>query len=130
MPIKVYWDNEEQTIIRNDFEGHWTWEEYLSMMTDMGSMMRTVDHRVDAVGNMKPGIMPASGSAMALARASMRKLPSNCGLIVIVTNPFINALLNTFKKFDKELGATLRGVSRVEDAYTLIEREREQKLQP
>jgi hypothetical protein len=125
MPIKLYWDNDEKTIARYDFEGRWTWDEYMTVMAELAVMMRSVDHRVDAVCNMKPGIMPTSGSAMALARASMRKLPSNCDLIVIVTNPFINALLNTFKKFDKELGAMLRGVSRVEDAYTLIEREHE-----
>jgi hypothetical protein len=125
MPIKLYWDNEEKTIARYDFEGRWTWDEYLTIMADLAEMMRSVDHTVNAIGNMKLGIMPTSGSAMSLARAALRKLPANRGIIVVVTNPLVSAMLSMFKQFDKEIGGILRGTSSVEDAYKIIERERE-----
>jgi hypothetical protein len=127
MPIKLYWDNDEKTIARYDFEGRWTWDEYMTVMAELAVMMRSVDHTVDAIGNMKPGIMPTSGSAMSLARAALRKLPANRGIIVVVTNPLVSAMLSMFKQFDKEIGGLLRGVSKVEDAYALIERERERE---
>lgn len=125
MPIQAKWNNDEKTVLRYDFEGRWTWDEYFGVMAQITNMMKSVDHRVDAIANMKPGIMPTSGSAMSSARSALRKLPPNCGVVVVVTNSFISAMLALFKQFDRDLGKLLRGATSVEEAHRIIEQERE-----
>jgi hypothetical protein len=129
MGIQTDWDNAEKTILRSDFEGKWTWDEYFVTMKQVVEMMKAVDHRVDAIANMKPGIMPISGSAMSNARTALSWLPANCGVIAIVTNPFVAALLSTFKQFDRRLGSLLISAKSVEEARERIARERRQ-IQP
>ena len=125
MPIHIKWDNDEKTILRYDFEGRWTWDEYFSVMKQLTAMMASVEYRVDAIANMKPGIMPTSGSAMSSARTALRKLPPNCGVVVVVTNSFISAMLSVFKQFDREIGKMLRGTTSLEEAYQVIQQERD-----
>ncbi len=130
MPIPIRWEDPEQTIVRYDFEGHWTWDEYFAAMNQIYQMFGSVEHRVDAIANMKPGIMPIGGSAMSAARSALRKLPPNRGVIVIIINPFISAMLSAFKQFDREFGTFLRSANSVEEARLLIQREREKAAQP
>lgn len=124
MPITIAWDNEEKSVIRYDFNGAWTWNQYLQVMEELMIMMKSVEHRVDAIANMKSGIMPMSGSALSIARTALYKLPSNRGVVVVVTNPFVGVMLKTFKQFDREIGAILRAASSIEEANELILHER------
>ena len=62
---------------------------------------------------------------MSSARTALRKLPPNCGVVVVVTNSLISAMLTLFKQFDRELGKLLRGATSVEEARHIIQQERE-----
>lgn len=125
MPINVTWANQEQDIVFLDYEGRWTWDEYFNAMKQLGQFIASVNHRVDAIANMKPGIMPTSGSAMTAARTTLRGLPPNRGVIVIVTNPLIGAMLTIFRQFDRDMGNLLRAANSVEEGYTIIQQERQ-----
>ena len=123
MPIAVSWDNPEKTILRYDYQGRWTWDEYFKINEEGVSLIASVAHRVDTISNMKPGMMPVSGSGMSSAKAALRKLPSNAGIIVVVTNSLANALLKAIKQYDRDLGAKFRGATSIDEARTIIERE-------
>jgi hypothetical protein len=93
----------------------------------MAELVKSVDYRIDVIANMKPGVMPMSGSALSAARTSMTWLPANCGIIVIVINPFVGALLSTFKQLDRKLSDRLRAARTIEEARAIIARERAAK---
>jgi hypothetical protein len=46
MPLRVYWESPEKTIIRCDSTGRWTWDEYHYAVNDIVALMATVTHRV------------------------------------------------------------------------------------
>ena len=100
MPIEIQWDDEAKTIIRENYLGQWTWDNFFAMSNQAAEMMKTVDHRVDILANMKDGIMPTSGASMSNSRKVLLALPSNWGVIVVVTNSFVSVLASIFKQFD------------------------------
>lgn len=124
MAIELIWHDEAKSIICENYQGQWTWEDYFAMSAALVEMMKSVDHRVDIVANMKEGTMPRSGASMTFAKKAMTSLPPNWGRMVIVTNPFIRALTSIFKKFDSQLGSKILTADTVEKAYQVIAEER------
>lgn len=120
MPMNAAWDNAEQTVIRQDYVGKWTWEEYFEMTKKTRDMISSMSHVVDVISDMKPGIIPRQGSAITFARKALSSLPPNRGIIVVVTNPLVAALLRVFKNLDKEIGPFMYAVNSVEEARKLI----------
>lgn len=51
MGITVNWEDEAQTILRMEFEGHWTVDELRKVGTDCILMIRTVKHPVYVVSD-------------------------------------------------------------------------------
>jgi hypothetical protein len=46
MPIQVFWDNEDHTIIRYVFAEPWVWSDLRAAVTASNSMLDSVDHKV------------------------------------------------------------------------------------
>jgi hypothetical protein len=120
MSIIVQWDNDEKTIVRQEYQGVWTWDDYFTALHESDELVASVEHCVDVIVNMRPGILPKNGAAMSNARSAMRSGPPNRGLVVIVTNPFIRALLNVFLKIDRQFAPMVAGVDSIEQARALI----------
>jgi hypothetical protein len=49
MPVELYWDNEEKTVIRADVSGKWTLDEAKTARLEMFKLFDTVTHRVDVI---------------------------------------------------------------------------------
>lgn len=124
MPVKSQWDNADKTIIRNDFEGNWTWEEYFEMIEQRNALMSSVDHRVDVIANMRPANMPTSGGALSSAKLSLSNVPPNHGIFVIVINTMVGTMLDIFKLFDRQTGISLHAAKSLEEAREIISQER------
>ncbi len=52
MSISVQWDNPEQTIVRWDFDGEWTWEMFRKAQYASNQLILSVRHRVDIIGDV------------------------------------------------------------------------------
>jgi hypothetical protein len=123
MPIITQWDNDEKTIVRHDFQGRWTWEEFFEAERRANELVATVTHRVDIISNMREGAMPHQG-ALANARSVIHRLKANLGVIVVVVNPLLAATTKVFKKVDKDFDRVVRAANSVQDARQVIEQER------
>ncbi len=124
MGVFVKWDNPEQTVIRNDFEGAWTWDEFEHAMAESRQLMLGVSHQVDVIVNMKPGEMPR-GNALAYGVNAMRKWPANLRTMIVVTNPYVQAVATVFKQLNRSLTAKMQMVASIEDAYRFVEKQPE-----
>ena len=95
MPIRVYWVDTEQTILRYDFEGRWTWDEFYPAYYEAIAMENAVSHRVDIILDMRTSHMIPANALLHMKNFS-EKQPPNVGLSVFVTsNAFVIALYNT-----------------------------------
>lgn len=124
MGILVSWDNEANTVIRADYAGHWTWEEFSEGINEAAEMIRSVSYRVDLIENMKPGTLPVSGSVVNYARNAMRTFPDNLRLLVVVTNPFVRAMGTVFLNLNSEYRKKIAMVDSIDLAYQMLEQSR------
>src|SRR3712207_4316232 len=86
MPINIFWDNPQQNIIRQDFNGRWTSDEYVKSVFTMYEMIRTVPHKVHIIVDMTR----TEGMTTRMLAAAPRfneKLPPNRGLTIGINVP-------------------------------------------
>ena len=120
MAVKVYWENDEKTIIRYDFEGHWTWDDLYPEYDRAIKMEKSVDHCVDVILDMRES-QSIPLSAITHVRSIAGKQPDNVGLSVLVTtNRAILTLYNVGMKIDKNIAKYFAAASTIEEAYALI----------
>jgi hypothetical protein len=93
MPVTTQWDNPEQTVIRMDFVGRWTWDEFFAANSQLMRLFASVPHIVDIlVDNTQNQLLLPEGT-MARARKVFGDAPPNRGFMVIVG---ANALVRMF----------------------------------
>jgi hypothetical protein len=52
MPVQACWDDQQHTVVRLHFTGHWTWEELSEAGVNVAAMMQSCPVRVDAISDM------------------------------------------------------------------------------
>jgi hypothetical protein len=125
MPITNHWLDAEHSIIKQDYEGHWAWDEFFASADDGRALAKSVDHRVDYILDMRKGVIPRSGSTLTNSRAVMSRRAPNAGIFVILTTPFVKTMLNVFKNFDREHGAIMFAAGTPEEAQAIIAKHRQ-----
>jgi len=120
LPIRVYWEDADQTIVRYDFEGKWTWDELYTAYYEAIAMETSVTQRVDIILDMrKSGAIPTN--ALLHMKNFSEKQPPNVGLsIFVTTNAFVTALYGTAIKFYAKIAFYFRLVKTLEQAHAMI----------
>ena len=80
--ITVEWDNKQQSVIRYDFKGLWTWEEFENAVERSFTMTEAVGHTVHAIIHFNGGTRMLGGMVIYLRR-KLSVLPKNRGMIII-----------------------------------------------
>ncbi len=122
MSIKLFWDNPEQNIIRQEFSGRWTSDEYVQSVFTMYDMMRTVPHRVHIIVDMTR----TEGFTTRMLAAAPRfheKLPDNRGLTVGISIPrHLVTIVRVATRVYPRLGRYLHFTDTLDGAYQIIEK--------
>jgi hypothetical protein len=53
MGITIGWDNEEKSVMRFEYHGIWSWEEFYKNIEEANQMMDTVNHPVVSIIDMR-----------------------------------------------------------------------------
>ena len=128
MPINHTWVDETKSILKIEYTGRWTWDEFFAAADTGRDLATSVEHRVDYILDMQNGTVPSGGSTLTNSRAVMARRASNSGIFVIVTNPFVKIMLNVFKNFDRQHGAIMFAAGSVEEALTVIAKHRQKNV--
>jgi hypothetical protein len=126
MPIRCTWDDQDNSIIWFVVEGHWTWEEYHREVDTSIEMMKTVNHRVDLLADMREaGPVPLSAASLH-AKSSFSRLPSNHGLSVIIgADSFAQTLIKLVQSVMPVVARKSRTARSVEEVLEIIAEHRE-----
>ncbi len=120
MPVRVYWEDTDQTIVRYDFEGRWTWDELFPAYYQAIAMENAMPHRVDVILDMRKSQMIPANALLHMKNFS-EKQPPNVGLSIFVTsNAFIISLYNTAIKFYAKIAFYFRLVKTLDEAHAMI----------
>ncbi len=129
MPLHVFWDDIEKTIIRCESEGKWTWDEYHKALDQVREMLVEADYRVDLINVERPGATMPSGSPLTHFQRAAKIMPANLGInVVVVTSSLARIMASVLGKMPGNNMDKIVLVDSVEAAYTLIQRNREKSL--
>jgi hypothetical protein len=122
MPIQVFWDNPQKTILRCDFGETWTLEEYHVAIDDMHGMVTSVPHRVHIISDFSRSRTSPTGLLSAGPHIESRK-PINMGLNVIIgAKGFIKSMLNVAQRLHLT-DTRIELANSVEEGYQAIARQ-------
>jgi hypothetical protein len=119
--IQVLWDNDEKTIIRWDFKGAWTWEDWYTSVNHALELRATViEHPiVPAIFNLKSsGTVPMG--ALPHARSAMEMMDQRDYVILANTSGFVRSLTEIFRVLNAVFAEKVYLARTVEDARALI----------
>lgn len=120
MPIRVYWEDTDQTIVRYDFEGRWTWDELYTAYYQAIAMENSVIQRVDIILDMRSSAFIPANALLHMKNFS-EKQPPNVGLsIFVTTNAFVTSLYSTAIRFYAKIAFYFRLVKTLDQAHTMI----------
>jgi hypothetical protein len=126
MAVQIMWDNPEKTIVRYNFEGRWTWDEFYPVYKEALAMELSVPHRVDVIVDLQNArLFP--DNLLTHMKGISDKQPPNIGVSVLVTkHRFVHSMYNIGIKFYGKIKHYFRLAETLEDAYKMIEEERQQ----
>jgi hypothetical protein len=87
MGISVEWDNSEKTIVRFDYSGKWTWDEFYTYVKQANELMDTVDYRCVSIVDMSKSRYLPPGAAVHIRNIIRQSMSHNNSGITV----FINA---------------------------------------
>ena len=128
MPVTNTWSDDTKTVLVNDFQGFWTWDEFEAGVQRGYELIRGVDQVVYVIA--KNFTNTPKGNAMAAFRR-VENFPANMALLIIHSenmNTLSRTLLNVFLKvYGRQAGKVIY-VESMENAYKVIEKHREQSV--
>jgi hypothetical protein len=123
MPVEVTWDNPCHTIISQKYVGRWTWDEFYRMTYEQTRMMIFgTPHVVHIIADIQHSYNMSMGGALTHVHNAASAYPTNWGLLVLINaNPFINILVDLFKRNHPNIAAHICVATCYDEAYELIE---------
>jgi len=98
MGIRTSWDNENKTILRIEYEGSWTWEDFHKAHDEGNELIKSVSHRVAVIIDVSKSRLIPSG-ALSRGKHVTENKPANQGMTAVVgANGFIQGLYDLFRK--------------------------------
>ena len=83
MVVRVGWDDESDHVIRYDFEGSWTWDEFQQAYAETARLFQSADAEVGVIVNLLPSTALQRGVLEVMKRVA-DEAPPNHGLTVFV----------------------------------------------
>lgn len=126
MPVEIFWENEEQRIIRYNIVHNWTWDDIYACMKQADAMCQSVmPDRVDLIIDMSQSSGVPTNTLAHIRRISDMQQP-NAGINVIITrNNFLTVLHRASATIYPPITRYFQLVSRIEDAHAMINKSRE-----
>lgn len=122
MPIRVYWDSPDKTVIRFDVTGRWTWDEFFTAHREARKMLDGVNHSVHFVTNpidvvsfnhVPPGFL---SKMMNLYRYNQRKT----GVSIMVGGPFVQVMTQLAVRIMPQVAGQLQTACSLDQARSLL----------
>ena len=93
-PAVITWHDAAQTIIRTEYSGAWTWDDFLASKVQIDTYLHSVNHTVHILSDSRASRGLPNGNALAVLSRSFQSAPDNIGTVVVLgANPLFKSLL-------------------------------------
>ncbi len=126
MAIKVIWDNDEQTIIRQIYGGHLKREDYSVAVDEFERLAKSVMHTVHSIMDRSEVLSTTPGMVLPAMRYANSHVPPNIGLRVIVkASAFTRVMVEAGRRIAPRLMEEVYFADTLDEARAIIARHAE-----
>lgn len=107
MGIELYWDNDEQTILLCEFDGHWTWDEMFRTLNAIKKITDKAEYEIGAIVDVRNGLNFPGGSMLSAENFERAKQILKFGeggtgpIAVVGANSVVKAIYSTMLTINK-----------------------------
>lgn len=103
MPITITWDNAEQTVLRWDYQGEWTWQELLDANEISYAMVAAQPHIVDIIVDMTHSpTLPSNTISLYRSLRHQIRTAENAGTTILIgCSPYVKAIIYTLSRIPR-----------------------------
>jgi hypothetical protein len=128
MPYDFHWHDEAQTIIRFEVYGKITWQDWHEAVNVIVEELAKHAHPIDIIFNNQVGLPPGNPLPhIKWAKDTLGKIP-NLSRVVTVSHRSHSALIKAFVSIITKVGGSSPIVLTMEEAMTIIEAAREERV--
>lgn len=130
MPIDLYWDNHDKTVLLCAFRARWTWDELYAMLAAAQQVSAQQPQRValilDIGGLGAPGgaLLSRAGLAHAQRLLALNKAGERGAIVIAGQNGLLRTLFETLQKMDSRAVQDVYFAPNVEAARALLRADR------
>ncbi|MBN8621450.1 MAG: hypothetical protein J0L63_21235 [Anaerolineae bacterium] len=124
MPVRMFWEDEREEILRYELEGDWTWEEAYTQYDRAMVPESDYPYRVDVIMHFFSGSRLPADAMLHMATMAQQQ-PENIGLIVLVTtHDMLRRMVTTAAKLYPHTQRYYRVATTLNEAHSIIVRDR------
>lgn len=121
MSINVLWDDEDRTVLRWNFIGKWTIQDFYDVYDKLNTALTESPHKVNVLLDMTESSQIPNGFMSALRSVRSRPAHDNMGVMASIGNSmFVRTFVNTFSKIYPPRKTAYYMVGSYEEAYALF----------
>ncbi len=126
MPIELYWDNDEQTVLLCEFGTSWNWDELRRVLAAIHKLTAATETEIAAIVDVRQGIQIPLGeifsaTGLANAKSLLTMGESGTGPVVIVgMNGIIRKIYDILYKLDPRALAKVHMTDNLKQARALL----------
>ena len=98
MAVRVSWDDTLEHVIRYDFEGGWTWDEFQTAYAGAQRLLESVDARVDVIVNLLPSTALQRGILEVVKRVADDAPPNHGVTVYVGQRDILQAFARAFER--------------------------------
>jgi hypothetical protein len=121
MTVHVEWENAAQTAIRQTFDPQWRWQDYDSSVDKIYAMLKSVDHTVHIISDIRGTLPQTRGLAWGHFQRALSDIPRNTGMLLVAGHGhFTASIFALYVQADPNLSRRTRFVSTIAEAHRLL----------
>jgi hypothetical protein len=120
MAISLQWENEEKTIIHWTFDGPWTWADFETAQAEFHAMLRTVEHLVDVLADMRHAPALPRDTFANFKRMERKVVPNRDRVVLVTESMFIRGMARTFNQVFRNRPTQFLFADTIEGAHALL----------
>ena len=128
MPIDLYWDDDNQSVMLAEFKGKWTWDELQAMLRTIKRLSIERNQIFGAIVDVREGLNIPGGSifnreALAQFNQMLKMNDGGKGPVVILgMNAMVRTIFETVDKMNKSVTSDVYFAQTMDDARSIIYR--------
>jgi hypothetical protein len=121
MGITIQWDNPERTVLRYEFSGMWTWDEFFSAQAYRRPMLEGIWHTVHHLVIFLPDQQPPSTFTLHATKIDSVRFKYSGLYAIVGASSFIRVTAGVLRRMGNTMARDAYFFDTIEEAYYFLQ---------